>query len=114
MPSQREMNKVLDELLHGLSPHAIKKLMAPGLAGVSREPQVKFWRMYFYGTQDDAEFPWKTAAEDFVGDTVVESAIATLEDLGFSPEQMLTMSVPRFRQLLEEHWVEELERVGPP
>ena len=106
------MNKVLDELLHGLSPNALRKLMAPGLSSVSLEQQTKFWRMYFYGTQDDAEFPWKTAAEDFVGDTVVESAIATLEDLGFSPEQMLAIPVAEFRQLLDEQWVAELERMG--
>ncbi len=112
MPSQQEMNKVLDELLHGLSPHAIKKLMAPGLAGVSREQQVKFWRMYFYGAQDEAEFPWKTAAEDFVCDTVVESALAVLEDLGITREGMIDMPVPEFRQLLQDQWVAELERVG--
>ena len=114
MPSQQEMNKVLDALLHGLSPNALRKLMAPGLASASLEQQVKFWRMYFYGTQDDAEFPWKTAAEDFVGDIVVESAIATLEDLGFFPEQMLSIPVREFRQLLQEHWIAELERIKTP
>ena len=105
------MNKVLDELLHGLSPYAIKKMMAPGLSSASLEQQTKFWRMYFYGTQDEAEFPWKTAAEDFVGDTVVESAIATLEDQGLSPEQMLALPATEFRQLLQEHWIADLERV---
>ncbi len=38
----------------------------------------------------------------------------TLADLGLDDEHLPAMSVPEFRQVLEEHWIPELERVGPP
>ena len=114
MPNTKECGEVVVELYNALSLHALKKLLGPGLALLSPVDRVKFLRIYSYGPQDQADPPFQTVVEELTGAPISQSAIATLEDLGLTGEQLLEMPVPEFRQLLEDHWVAELERVPPP
>ena len=114
MPSQMEIKEVLVDLACGLSGHAINKLVGPGLLGVSPADQVKFRRILSFGKQDEADQPFVTAAVAFFLARARQSAVAALQDLGLTDEQLPDMSVHEFRRLLEEHWVAELERVVPP
>ena len=58
---------------------------------------MKFCRILAYGIKDEADLPFQTAVEEFMGTTVVDSAIATLDDLGFTREQINNMDAPEVR-----------------
>ena len=114
MPSTQECVAVVEELAFALSPHALNKLLGPGLVSASPADQMKFRQVLAYGVQDEADLPFQSAVEEFMGTRIIKSVMDTLEDLGFTMEQIKDMDAPEFQQLLEEVWIPELERIDTP
>jgi len=112
MEKKKEVTDMVLELLSGLSSNAYQKLLSPGLKIATLEQQIRFWRIHMYGAQDEADLPWETAVKGYFGQTIANSVQATLEDLGYTAVQSYELSVRDLRQLLEEHWIPELERMG--
>ena len=111
MPSLQEYDEVLAEVALGLSLNAVKRMLVPWLISWSPANEIKFWRTLMHG-EDKDDLAFATAVRELVGAMMNQSALVTLEDLGLTLEQISDMAVPKLRQLLEEDWAPEMERMA--
>ena len=105
---------MVEELAFALSPQALYKLLAPGLIRLTSAGEDQFWYAYYHLSESKGEPSWAISAADLFGETLTQSALATLRGLPLTDEGLLAMPLPEFQQLLEEHWVAELELPGTP